>query len=685
MNKLVSLLLTCLSAMLVSCSNHKVISREESAYFDSVVTAAEKRYDAGYKEEAMQLVRETHNRLTHLSVKDHFNYFTYLNIRYHRDQEYEKSVQIADSMLNLLVKEPESHEMDALRSVAYNTKADALFAMGLYNDAYHNYFLARKVASENNDSCSLRTYTYSLAMTLYRQQRYSEAAQQFKEAIAQSAGCEIGFNIFYFRQEILDNIGLCYNNLGMYDSAMVYYSNALKYLNENTGKYKHKQASVYEAPKAVVMGNMAEVYMHLHKYDSARSFYEQSIGINLQKGYTNTDAVTDQVKLAELYFKMNDLPAMSNILIAIQAELDTIPDKHVELMWNKLMWQLEEYRGDSVSAYKHLRAYVLQNDAYNKANKALMEADLDMRVRDLEKQYRINILVKDKAQQRIYLFVVTLIAILTLVIVVLVWSSARRSKRDLRQQQYLNDTINIQNEKLENTLLQLREKENDKTRILKSVAHDVMNPIAAIISLVDIMQHDAESLNEEQKEMLGLIREASTNSLNLSRDILEATGESNDKQARKEETDINELVAKSVELLNFRALAKGQQIAMHMPGYTIKAFVYKDKIRRVIHNLLANAIKFSYEKSKIEIGLEQIGNTVRIYVKDHGIGIPDRNKPYIFDMFTDAKTKGTGGEPTHGLGLSISKQIARAHGGDITFESEVGKGSTFYLDFPVRA
>jgi signal transduction histidine kinase len=72
-----------------------------------------------------------------------------------------------------------------------------------------------------------------------------------------------------------------------------------------------------------------------------------------------------------------------------------------------------------------------------------------------------------------------------------------------------------------------------------------------------------------------------------------------------------------------------------------------------------------------------------IKIKDHGIGIPLDLREKIFNIFTDAKRKGTSGEHSFGLGLAISKQIIEAHGGRIWLESEVDKGSTFFVSLPM--
>ncbi len=672
---------SCFWAM-CSCQNSTTDNLKSSPVFDSVIRLAELRFDSGYREQAMAFVYEKHMSISNLTLADHFNYYTFANIRYNRQLNFSASIAISDSILDMLLLEKKSPELDKWIITAYNTKADALFNMGLYAEAYHNYFLARKLATENKDSCALRTYSYSLAMALYKQSRYLESAQHFKEALRQAMICNEDFNQFYFRQEVLDNIGLCYSNIEQFDSSIKYFKQALIYLDANTGIYPHKQISVYEAPKAVVMGNMAEVYRKLGNLDSAILLYKRSIAINLQKGYTNNDALITQAKLADLYLKNARLQDANNVLSLVKIELDTILDKNIEMYWHKLMWQYKVGIGDTLAAYRHLTIYLSSRDSIQQSKKALLETDLDMRVKDIEKQHSIDLLLKDKHTQKLYLIGACTLAALSILVIVFVWRNGQRRKKQLEQLKLANNVIKNQKIQLEDTLVLLEQREKDKVRILRSVAHDIMNPIAAIVSLADILQQETASLDNEQKEIVALIKDAGNSSLTLSRDILEAAQDENELEAFKENIEVNHLVAKCVELLNYRAQEKKQRIITRFSEEKLEARIFGDKIKRVVSNLVTNAIKFSYEGTIIIVEVYNDNGNAHIKVTDTGIGISKDNQDIIFDMFTDAKRTGTAGEVPHGLGLSISQQIIKAHNGKIWFESEEGKGTTFHITFP---
>ncbi|MBL7717195.1 MAG: hypothetical protein JNL72_00055, partial [Flavipsychrobacter sp.] len=162
---------------------------------------------------------------------------------------------------------------------------------------------------------------------------------------------------------------------------------------------------------------------------------------------------------------------------------------------------------------------------------------------------------------------------------------------------------------------------------------------------------------------------------------------SSSKQAttlEKEYTDLNDLLKTCMNLLRFRAAQKNQQLTLiQNSNKHIDIYVNKEKIIRVISNIINNAIKFTPAGGLISIQAKAQERQALILVKDQGIGIPDEYKDKIFDMFTEAKRTGTDGEKPFGLGLSISRQIVEAHNGKIWFDSTPEKGTTFYISIPL--
>ena len=296
-----------------------------------------------------------------------------------------------------------------------------------------------------------------------------------------------------------------------------------------------------------------------------------------------------------------------------------------------------------------------------------------------DKQYQIQNLRDDNKAQLIYLYLAILCVIMAIVILVLMYRNWKRSKQDVAVVSELNKQIGSQKTDLENTLNDLKVSSEEKDRILRTVAHDLRNPIGGIAALTNAMLED--DFTEEQKMLIELVNSTSYNSLELINEILEATNAANT-NLNKEPVEINSLVSNSVEILSFKAAEKDQHIVTELLTKPKEILISQEKIWRVISNLISNAIKFSPSNTSIKVKITNEDNEIKISVSDSGIGIPDDIKDQVFNIFTNAKRPGTAGEKSFGLGLSICQQIVADHNGKIWFESNNDIGTTFYVSLP---
>jgi signal transduction histidine kinase len=332
-----------------------------------------------------------------------------------------------------------------------------------------------------------------------------------------------------------------------------------------------------------------------------------------------------------------------------------------------------------MGAYQYLLKHIALKDSISNASKKLKEADIFKQIDQLEKNYEFVQLQQNNKLQQYYLIIAIIFGLMVLLIMFLVFRNWQRSKKNLGSLSILNEQINHQNHTLEHALGELNINSQEKDRILRTVAHDLRNPLGGVASLAGMMVDD-EDYNEDQKELINLIMETSNNSIELINDILEATeGVSDRPDKEKELVELNSLLNNSIELMRFKAAEKKQQIIFEANDSAIELFIYREQIWRVISNLLSNAIKFSPERGIIRVKLSEDDKLVNISVTDDGIGIPDSMQDKIFNIFTEAKRPGTAGEKSFGLGLSICKQIIEKHNGKIWFESNSDKGTVFHV------
>ena len=233
---------------------------------------------------------------------------------------------------------------------------------------------------------------------------------------------------------------------------------------------------------------------------------------------------------------------------------------------------------------------------------------------------------------------------------------------------------------------QLKEIDQLKSDFLASVTHELKSPLTSLIMYVDLfLEGAAGELTEKAEKFLKIMARSSKRLSRFIDDLLDmAKIERGKMEIKKESLEILPIVSEIAELIKPQADEKDIEIAMNIPDNLPLVFVDGDRTRQIITNLLSNSIKFTPEKGKISIKIQDEKECLQLSLSDTGIGIPPEQISRIFDKFEQVReirerVKGPKGT---GLGLAIVKSIVEAQGGKIWVESEVDKGSTFYFTLP---
>jgi signal transduction histidine kinase len=235
----------------------------------------------------------------------------------------------------------------------------------------------------------------------------------------------------------------------------------------------------------------------------------------------------------------------------------------------------------------------------------------------------------------------------------------------------------MRNEDLQHAFQSLEQSHKENSRIVRVVAHDLKNPISAIRTLIYSLLRKEEP-GSVNREVFELIETTCIDSVALINDLLNNKRTLSD--ISKELVDMGRMIEQCAELFQIKAEEKKQQFKLQIDHPII--MMNRQKIWRVISNIVNNAIKFSPENAEISISLERKGSSVLLSVHDNGIGIPADLKDKIFTINPEKSREGTAGEKSYGLGLSIARKIIEEHSGKLWFESEPGKGSVFYVELP---
>lgn len=237
----------------------------------------------------------------------------------------------------------------------------------------------------------------------------------------------------------------------------------------------------------------------------------------------------------------------------------------------------------------------------------------------------------------------------------------------------------------ERNIIELRQLNNTKDRILRVASHDLRNPLAAIAGLAGFLKEDNDNLNESQKEIVECIEESGKSVVALLNELLDVSAiNGGNLDLEKEDVDLVELLHNLIPLFKGEAERKNIKLLFDEPRDMTRAWIDRHQIRRVADNLISNAIKFTPANGKVVIRLRMEMDSLLFEVDDSGPGIPPEEANRLFKEFGKTSNLPTGGEKSTGLGLSICQRIVRAHKGTIDFVNLPEGGARFSVNLPAK-
>lgn len=231
---------------------------------------------------------------------------------------------------------------------------------------------------------------------------------------------------------------------------------------------------------------------------------------------------------------------------------------------------------------------------------------------------------------------------------------------------------------------QKRELDSLREDLTAMIYHDLRSPLSNIISSLDIL---SSMLPMDTSPTLSSVFQITTRSADRMQRLISSLIDINRLETgqpitTKKTVNIIELAQEAVDAVKPSMESKQQKLILGFPQEMPILLVDVDMIRRVLINLLENAVKFTPVNSDVEFGGKEEEDSVLLWVVDSGPGIPPQAHQTIFEKFTRLKTEG--GPKGIGLGLAFCRLAVEAHGGKIWVESEVGKGSKFLVRLPVN-
>lgn len=615
------------------------------------------------------------------NVHDSILYYKFMKVLSHRDSTLEHNALIyTDSLLRLFEPAHVRLENPIDYSKALLLKGDDLLKQKEYYLAYRNYYKGKSFLTSIGEICECARYSSRIATISFKEENYYQAIEYWKQELKELAECRDPENFqleFIEKQGSLRNIGIAYLHLNEPAKALDYFNQASRFIRQNALQFPREQNFIRFA-RIVILRNQAETYALKGDNFTAEKLIKKCLEHDPNIDWSVDVERESRQILTQIYIDTHRYDQA-------QAELDTL----------RRLPGTANTAAAKYNSFQRMQASILYGQGkYQEAGKLLLaeletermaklqrniatNSNVGRLLQQVQREHEIELAAGKAAQQDLILRFSILISLAMAVIVYLIWRNARKKALNLRAVTKLNGEITQRNIALQDTVNALEQSEIEKEKMLRIVAHDLRNPIAAMISGSDVLFWD-QPPSEEQAMIIEAIQQSGQLAFGLIGQILQS--DTDRKKISKNEEDLSEIVQSCIDMLSYKGKEKRQTIYYDYEKAMVA--VDREKIWRVFCNLLSNAVKFSPQESAIKVNLKKRPNQTLLSVQDHGIGIPEDLKGQIFHPTNDARRTGTAGEQSYGIGLSICKQIVEAHGGKIWFESASGAGTTFFVELP---
>ncbi len=572
---------------------------------------------------------------------------------------------------------------------------------------------ALEIAPEVDDAAALGALHASRARAITNQnpvealQLYYMALDKFKEA------------------EELNNTAVAHNNIGLilhdqsnYETALEHYERALA-INRDIGNQlqiaanynnianslsniNKKEAAADTLMKAVLINqkmgispgliqnyyNLAQVYLETNQLDLAYSFfsqaYEESQSISFLPGI-----MYHAVGLASTLYEKGRYDEVQPYLDESRTLAERMNNLDVLARSWDVQSRLKEEQGEyreALSAMREKQEYEDQIDSIRRDREfEEVRAGLELELRAAENEFlRQELSYRERLgrNQQLGLILLIIGVLVTAVLLLILFRNMNKLQKVNRSLKQKNQVITAKNNQLRHLNSELKHANDEKSRFVGMIIHDLRNPLFAVVGFLELI--DESLTDESEKEHLKMAMNSANRLNQLINSLLEVhTLEKETKKFKPKKIAVDEIVTNAVS--NFQEIARKKDIHLYDDIAMIEAESDPAYLSRIVDNLISNAVKYSPRHSRVHVRLKTIkGGYWHLAVEDEGPGISEEDQANLYQMFGRLSAKPTGGEESTGLGLYTVKMLVDRLGGSINLESEIGKGSRFICQFPVR-
>jgi len=224
-----------------------------------------------------------------------------------------------------------------------------------------------------------------------------------------------------------------------------------------------------------------------------------------------------------------------------------------------------------------------------------------------------------------------------------------------------------------------------KSHFIEVASHELRSPLSNLQWVTEMLESERMGdLGEDQMDYFRMVKENVVRMQKLISDLVTVSRIQDEELAlQPQEVSLEQLTRRVLSEFEFFSNAEGVEIEIEVEQDLPKAKADRSQLKMVIENLLDNAIRYT-EQGTVEITISQEGDKVQFKIEDDGIGVPKEDQKYVFNKFFRSKNAAEYQVRGTGLSLYIAKKIIEQSGGKIWFESEQGRGTTFWFTLPIN-